>query len=62
MKWEVKITQDLKYLDTLVATFGSLAAADAFITMVMNHCTGIKDITINAILPEDKKDDAAAEV
>ena len=56
MKWEVKITQDLKYMDTLVARFDSLATAEAFLTIVMGHCASIKDITITAILPEAKND------
>ena len=61
MKWEVKITQDLKYLDTLVARFDSLVAAESFLAMVMVHCANIKDITITAILPEANHD-AACEV
>ena len=55
MKWELKIQQVLQYHETLIARFDSLATAESFLSMVMTHCDGIKNITITAILPEEEE-------
>lgn len=51
MKYEVKVTQRLKYQDTLVAKFDKYAEAMMFIEIVLKRC---ENVSVEIAFVDDK--------